>query len=171
MYVATLSPDLAVIDALREVTPRLPDVAAQYFSQTVKPALEAKVAATVAVYPGPVVHPFEFATDKSRRWYFANKVRSGGKGGEYARTGDLGKAWIVQIDRRSKDSFITIRNTDPAAGFVYGSGSQRQVPGHAATGWGRDLDSQLDQLSTDATNLVLDGWTMLINKILQGEKV
>lgn len=171
MYFTSLTPDLAVLNALAEVTPRLPDVAAAYFRDTVKPALEAKVAKTIAVYPGPVVHPFGFATERSRRWYFANRGTKGARGGSYVRTGDLGKAWVVAIDRRSKDSFITIRNTDPAAGYVYGSGSQRQVPGHAATGWGDKLDDRLDQLSTDATNLALDGWTMIVNKILQGQKV
>lgn len=174
MYITTLTPDLALVDALAEAAPKAPDVMSAYVESTVKPAIQQRVDTTVALYP-PQRIPWGngFATDKSRRWYFANRVPRGSRGGSYARTGDLAKAWVVRIDRRSKEEIIRVANTDPAAGYVYGPGnalaSFRQVPGHALTGWGSGFDQMFAELADFSMGQLLDAWNATLDAILKGD--
>ena len=138
--------------------------------KVVRPAVQAKVDQVVAVDPGPVVSgplsPFQFATDKSRRFYFAAF-----KGLiPYQRTGDLLRAWVVTFDRRLADGQLIIRNVSPVAGYVYGPGSALasflQVPGHARTGWGRNLPAALSTVQVYAIDLIASTWTDTVKEVL-----
>lgn len=173
MYATSLTPDLGLLDAIAEVAPRVPDVMANYVSTVVRPAIENEVQRTIALYPGPVVHPFEFATRKSQAWYFANRVPKGSTGGSYQRTDELKKSWIVRIDRRSREDVLRVLNTADYAGYVYGPGnalaSFRQVPGHTVTGWGAGMPQQLDALTAFAMGQLLDAWNVVVEAVLSGK--
>lgn len=112
----------------------------QRLRTNVQPALEADIAA-LTEEPGPAVYPFQFATDKSRAFYFWQFK------GEipYLRTGMLRDSWTFDISSsgtpgRFAGLFgavtgnirVVLVNTDPASIYVYGP---RQVPGHRNTGW------------------------------------
>lgn len=103
--------------------------------------------------------PFVWSYDpvkqaKARRWYFANKVARGSRGGRYQRTGDLEAAWDILFEGSDGGAVITLENSSPGAEFVYG---ERQVPSHYATGW-----AQLDDLALryrDELNLgLIEDW-------------
>lgn len=175
MYYPSLTFDRNIIDAVRSASARVPDVAADYFEQTVKPALEQAVQVYVAPYPGAVKHPFQFTGDefnggklvragKSRRAYWA--TRGFGRGVPYARTGFLGVSWRVRIDRRRTDGIITLRNLAPYAENVIGD--VHQTPGHAETGWGGEtLSDGIAQFNTVATNQLVDAWPVIVDRAIE----
>jgi len=160
MYYASLDIPRDVLQAQRETVKTAPGKMGDYMVNVVKPEVQSLVQAELAPYPGEAVHPFAFATAKSRRWYFANRVPKGSKQGRYPRTGDLAQEWVVEVDRRRNEGFMSVRNTDPAAIYVFGA---RQVPGHARTGWGRDFPQKIALISDTATDLIIDGWYGIVS--------
>jgi len=86
--------------------------------------------------PRLAVLPFKFGSEKSRRWYFANKVPRGSRGGRYQRTGGLGKSWTVQSVKGQGAYRATLSSSMQGAVFVVGNLNRgRQVAGHGITGW------------------------------------
>ena len=85
-------------------------------------------------YPRPAVHPFAFATAKSRRWYFwavrTGKIKT--VGGRYQRTGALASGWQVNVFFSDGAVGMSVSNKRKEVKYVTG---KRQVPGHANTGW------------------------------------
>lgn len=81
--------------------------------------------------PRPAVLPFAFATEKSRRWYFANKVK-GKRGGRYVRTHKFSRGWVARIVISDNAVALSINNPEKATKYITG---KRQVPGHRITGW------------------------------------
>lgn len=160
MYYASLDIPTDVLQAQRETIKTAPGKMADYIVNVVKPQVQTLVQSELAPYPGEVVHPFEFATAKSRRWYFANRVQRGSKQGRYQRSGDLAQEWVVEVDRRRNEGFMSVRNTDPAAIYIFGA---RQVPGHARTGWGKNFPQKIVLISDAATDLIIDGWYGIVS--------
>lgn len=155
MYFASLSIPYDVLRATRETAQTAPGKMGAYVTAVVRPRVMSLVQERLAPYPGPTHHPFEFATDRSRRYYFASR-----KGKlPYPRTGDLGRAWRVDIDRRRNDGMIAVRNTSPAAIYVIGA---FQVAGHRNTGWGKGFPKTLETISNTATDLIIDGWYSIV---------
>lgn len=80
------------------------------------------------------VHPFQFASPKSRRKYFAmianGEVEVDDYG--YVRNGGYAKSWIVDLEQNGTEYTLSVYSTFPAAQYV---GGLRQVQGHANTGW------------------------------------
>jgi hypothetical protein len=80
------------------------------------------------------VHPFEFATPKSKRWYMwavaTGKIKTDGYG--YVRTGKLVKGWSAKITIQDNAVVTSVRNPNKVIKWVTGN---RQVPGHTVTGW------------------------------------
>ena len=110
---------------------------------------EPQIKRILAQEPPPAKHPFQFATAKSRRWYFAAVrgkipgVTINTDGTRYVRTGGLSAAWDVRVDEDRRGVTIVVDNPTRAAVYVGGSMSltnpsraaRRQVPGHRNTGW------------------------------------
>lgn len=165
MYAAKLTvPDIA-LQVPRDLPARSRAVYARRVQQEVKPALEQVVEQRLAPYPGAVRLPFVFATEKSRRFYFA---RFRGRI-PYPRSGKLARSWLVRIDRRESDGQIQIVNTAPAAGYVFGPGnplaSFRQVPGHARTGWARGFPQTMTYIQQLGTDLLIAAWYETVGEI------
>lgn len=95
--------------------------------------------------PTRAKHPFEFATPKSRRYYFhlvrTGQVRTDGHG--YVRNGGYANSWRVDIEQSGNEYTIRVHSTFPASQYV---GGNRQVPGHRNTGWVR-YEPILDDIS------------------------
>lgn len=169
MYKTDVIIDTDVLDAVKEIPRRVDPALADYVDREIRPALEHFIDVRVSRYPGPVKHPFVFATARSRRAFFASN--GFGRGIPTKRTGQLKKSWRLRIDRRQNEGYITLTNVASYAGYIYGSGnvlaSYRQVPGHRNTGWGEDLDEDLLALSQRATDMLIDGWITVTDRLLQ----
>ncbi len=171
-YKLTVPDDL--LASVRDLTARAEARFADRLQTQVKPQLQQSVSDTFGQYPGPVVHPFKFGTEKSRRWYFANKVPKGSRGGSYARKGTPPLGWTVRIDFRLSDGEIIIYNKWSAAKYVYGRRAhyptfdQRQVPGHFNTGWGADLDVAARLVQEQAVDLTIDAWYEAVSEAVHG---
>lgn len=96
-------------------------------------------------YPSrPAIHPFQFATPKSRRYYFVlireGKINTDGK--RYVRTGGYRKSWVVDTIKGKGTYTLSVGNKWRANRFVGGAldfdeskARARQVAGHRRTGW------------------------------------
>jgi hypothetical protein len=137
----------------------------QDLQTTVRPALQQTVTRLLGVDPGAVHVPFEFATDKSRRFYFARfKGRI-----PYTRTGAILAGWLVEIPRSGEKSYVVVYNKVPAAQYVYGTPLQRQVPGHRATGYGHDFKQRFITIQREAFDLITDAWYQAVSSALAGK--
>jgi hypothetical protein len=92
-------------------------------------ALEVK--AEASWYPGPSHKPVIWASEKQRRWYFANRKDMPPN---YTRQSDpmserMAKSWV--IEDKSEESVWVVQSATYAE-FVIG---EKQQPQHAATGW------------------------------------
>ncbi len=156
MITIKLSIPKDVFAAVRELPTRATRNFNRELQTTVKPELQRHVKDLVAVAPGPVVHPFQFATIRSRKAFFA--TRGFGRGIPTRRTNAIINAWTIEITRAGEKSYIILTNTNPASQYVYGTPHQRQVPGHFRTGWGKDLRPALALIQERATELIIDAW-------------
>jgi hypothetical protein len=130
------------------------DKAAQASYRKVFPGLERRLARYPSQRPAGVKH--EFASDKSRRWYFAAVngripgVTIPTSNGRYARTGQLGDSWKATLRvQDNRTDFIVSSDYDstwrgqsyPIAALVGGpiapNSKFNQVPGHRRV-WGRN---------------------------------
>jgi hypothetical protein len=167
MYSVRLTIPRDVFQAQRTAPLKARTLLATKIEREVQPQVERQAQDLLGREPGPVVHPFAFATAKSRRWYFwAFKGRL-----PYRRTGQGAKGWRVAFDRRLNAGQIRIYNLWEASGYVYGAGnplaSFRQVPGHARTGWGRDFPVALNLLQEFIVNLLVEAWYQAVLESLQ----
>lgn len=158
-----------VLEAIKREAMQLPDAAAEYFEVTVKPELERFVDDEIAVDPGPTVHPFKFSTPKSQAAFFATD--GFGRGIPTPRAGNLNDSWLIDIDRRKTSGFMSLRNRAPYAGYVLPPLNPlsrfRQVPGHANTGWGKNLEDKFIRFSELGISLIIDGWYELVQRVGQ----
>lgn len=122
-----------------------------------QPDVKKDVLDLLAPYPGPVVYPFQFATDKSRKAFFA--TNGFGKGIPTRRTDTLKLGWSVGIIERGDTIIVSIFNRTPYAKYVYGP---RQVPGHFSTGWGKDSKEAIELIREDSTQRIIDLWRMAV---------
>ena len=90
----------------------------------------------VAQYPGPVSHPIQWASDKQRRAYFAQRHDKGLSPG-YTRQSDpmsqrLGPSWAVEASPMR----VVVGTRVGYAPYV--QADEMQQPMHKATGWRTD---------------------------------
>lgn len=164
MYKANVTIPKDVMLAYRTAPVKARDNFGPRLARNAVPKITRKAQELLGRAPGPVSRPFEFATDKSRRWYFANRKAP------YRRTGQIERGWQARLDRRLTEGQLTIINIYPAAGYVYGPGnpsaSYRQVPGHRRTGWGRGFDALFRQLEAYATDVLIEEWVLGVDEAL-----
>jgi hypothetical protein len=131
----------------------------------VKPELQRQVDDLLGGDPGPVSRPFVFATEKSRRAYFA--TNGFGKGIPFRRDDSIRTSWRVRVISRLSRDFAVIDNPKEAAKYVYGSPSQRQVPGHKNTGWGKDFEESIETIQENGVAMIVSAWKRSILKSLK----
>jgi len=143
-----------VLEELRQAIIDSPKEFYRVVNTQVLPAAQARFEKRLNADPGPVVHPFEFATPKSQGYYFATHQ------GAYLRTGGV-QQWRVILKAFSGQTVeLTFENPSPIAPWVYGP---RQVPGHQRTGW-----PEADPVLAEETVLILretaEVWVELLDK-------
>ena len=122
--------DAQVLEALKQALIDSPKQFYQVVNDKILPQAQTRLDAGLNADPGPVHIKFEFATPKSRRYYFANFQVP------YRRTGNVRKWRIILKAFSGQVVEITIENEMPYAKYVFGDAQGlHQVPGHAATGW------------------------------------
>lgn len=106
--------------------------------------------------PRPAVHPFGFATPKSRRWYFyavrAGLIPTDGK--RYRRRGVISRAWKITVKPTVEGGEAVLENNQAAAQYVYGP---RQVPGHAITGW-PNVETLQEKYQKQFSAVAIESW-------------
>lgn len=141
-------------------------------NEAVRPRVETDVTELLAPYPGPVVYPFQFATIKSQRFYFANFQPP------YQRTNALKEAWYVNVVSTLNNSplailgalfrqqtingqiTIVIGNSAAEARYVY---PPKPVPGHVNTGWNLDKGAEI---VARAREYVFEEWPVALSEAI-----
>jgi len=143
---------------------QLPTVAARIFRERigteVSPDLQARVQEIMATAPGLPSSPFEFATEKSARFYFwlvtSSAFSAASDGAHWIRSGELENSWQVSVEYGAFTARIFVINKNYAAKYVY-RGSH-QVPGHERTGWGREEDEAAKLILREAKRATIVIW-------------
>lgn len=125
-----------LLEAYIEIFEKAPEVLNVLCDRTVNRNRD-HLLADLSRYPGPVVYPIQWKSEKQRRAFFATK--GFGKGIPYHRTYGWGKTWHVLVEYLPDGiSQIVARNDNPIRQYVTG---ENQQPFHANTGWQKDDDT------------------------------
>lgn len=121
------------LDIIDEYARAFPQIVSETLADAAN-AVEPFALDELSTYPGPAVHPFEFSTLASQRWFFANYPDG------YTRTGRFGKSWRLVIDLRPGGGSVRLGSNHKEASRIVGplnpkQSKKRQVPGHRRTGW------------------------------------
>ncbi len=110
--------------------------------------------------PGHVIHPFEFATPRSRRKYF--HLLSLGliptDGHSYLRQHETANAWFAYHSPSSSGGEIVFENPKAHSIYVYWP---RQVPGHTITGWPQ-LPQVTQEIAPPIFTAIIESWVDLL---------
>lgn len=156
---AELAYDL--IDALSDAATRSPGILNTLVKRRIS-RTKSKILRKLRTAPEAVPDlPFIWSTNpaanaRARRWYFANMVPKGSKGGRYQRKGTLERAWDVKISVTGEGGAVLIENDSPGAVYVVG---ERQVPSHYLTGWPTVEDATLEAADALEDGLIEDWYT------------
>lgn len=126
--------DFAAVDHLLAFMEAYPNLAEDTIKDTFRLEIERPFLDELRFYPREAVHPFQFGSEKSRRFYFA-QLRAGKiqtRGGRYVRTGTLAAGWRVDVITGDGTVVLSARNPVKYTPFVTG---KRQIIGHEITGW------------------------------------
>lgn len=159
----TLTYDKDVIDVLYGKLLKAPSALQLYAEKTVPALIRRKLAPLVREPQQPDL-PFIWSTDparqaRARRWYFANKVPRGSRGGRYVRTHQLVNNWKVESSKARDGSILTVSNDTPGLDYVQGP---RQVPSHRQSGWVQ-YDDVLLSAEKEANDIIVDFWLKSID--------
>lgn len=125
-----------LLEAYIEIFEKAPEVLNTLTNRTVNRNRD-RLLADLGRYPGPVVYPIQWKSEKQRRAFFATK--GFGKGIPYHRTYGWAKTWHVSVEYLPDGiSQIVATNDNPIRQFVTG---EHQQPFHTNTGWQKDQDT------------------------------
>lgn len=122
--------DSRVLDALKQALADSPKEFYNTVNQRIVPQAQKRLDEFLNADPGPVKYPFQFATPKSRRYYFATHQPP------YRRTGNVRK-WRIALRAFSGQTVeMAFENPASYAKYVYADAKGAyQTPGHRNTGW------------------------------------
>lgn len=139
------------------------DEAIRLLGKDMRPAMQAITHAVgelvrdeIATYPGPVVRPIDWASEKQRRYYFASRRDYGLQPG-YTRLSDfmsqrLKESWTTD-PLGIHDAVVTSRAT-----YAYWVQSvEGQQPFHKNTGWITDEEAVLNVEASGDIDVVVNG--------------
>lgn len=125
---------VAALDNLEAFLDAYPELALETLRDGFNAHIKPDLLHELRYYPGEVVHPFQFATPKSRRWYFfavhTGLIKTDGRA--YIRTGQFAQGWDTDVTIGDGSIVMSVTQTLRATRFITGN---RQVPGHRRTGW------------------------------------
>lgn len=153
-----LALDASALNALRQAVADSPREFYNIVNRTLLPQAQRRLDRALNEAPGAVVRPFQFATDKSRRYYFATH-----KGG-YRRTGAVLQWRIVLQAFSGRTVDITFENAAPYAKWVFGDAKgAHQVPGHRRTGW-KNVGTVLPAETAAVLADLSEAWVEVVSK-------
>lgn len=124
-----ISDEIAALDAI--------DAMMMEAAQKAKQIVEPQWLSEAQYYPPPAKLPFQFATEKSRNFYFWKFVKGRGPG-RYVRTGKLKESFFFRLIQNDHAVTFLLGSDSTVAKWVVDSFDKRrryQVPGHRKTGW------------------------------------
>lgn len=155
MIEARATVDTDALEAIQEQARKTPALMKKFFELRAKPVTR-RFLDELKDEPRPAVHPFVFATPRSRRWYFY-ALREGlipTDGRRYKRSGLTIKAWRVIVKPTTGGGELVLENDQPHAQYVYGP---RTVPGHLITGWPQ-VEPLQEKYSEQLTEVAIETW-------------
>jgi hypothetical protein len=163
MIEITITVEGKVFDDILAKLPLTKQTAERAFRQVIaaaRPRIEGKMQAPSNVPDLPFVWSYDPAANaRARRWYFANKVPKGSKGGRYQRTGALTDGLDVALFSETDGFSAAITSAFDKFEYVIGD---RQVPSHEQTPW-FNLDAIVDEESILLADEVIDRWLELVD--------
>lgn len=131
------------------------------------PELEQTINELMVPGPSPVSSPFQFGTEKSRRYWFflidTGQVETDGN--HYIRSGDIETSFKVEAAGNVTESLFRIFNAHPKAKYLFGPWL---VAGHDATGWPEQAEAARQLLQEKANTMLLDLWRSAVRAAIQG---
>ncbi len=135
------------------------------FKREGMPKINELVKATFGSDPGPVKRPIEWQTIRQQRAFFA--TNGFGKGIPTKRSGKVRKGWQVKLDRRSNENIIAIVNYVSYAGYVspdvFMVGSYTQQRFHKNTGWGRNIEDWVIEVSEKVRDEAINAYVKAVD--------
>lgn len=118
--------------------------------------------------PGQVSDPFEFGTDKSRRFYMAlvNEYPELTDGEHWLRSGDIETSFVVEVSDRFRENLIRIVNKHSKGKYVLGPWL---VAGHENTGWPEKAEEVRLQLQGKARREIARMWRESVKQAFKGQ--
>ena len=118
--------------------------------------------------PGQVSSPFQFGTDKSRKFYLAlvNEYPELTDGEHWLRTGEIERSFVVEVSDRFRENLIRIVNKHGKGRFVLGPWT---VQGHINTGWPDFADEVRQVLRAKARREIARMWRDSIREAIKGQ--
>lgn len=157
------------LEGLRDIRQKVSAIRTPIFEEVrgpIRDEIAKDVDRIIAPAPQPAVHEFDFSTPESRAWYFWAKRTGQIPGqdwdpvdGTWARQQILETSWQVSVNVSANEAFMTIGNDaqdykgDNYAQAVYGPDA---VPGHANTGWGEEMDAEVDKVIDHLDEMLYD---------------
>lgn len=152
-----------LLERLRDLPDRAQRKVRARIQTELKGELQADTDRVMETPPGPVSSPFDFATERSRRYWFVlvheNPDMTDGQ--HYIRSGDMGSSFEVRVSDRLRESLISITNRKTAAVYVYG---QRMVPGHENTGYREQVQRLRQEIRSKARIRINGYWRAAIKE-------
>lgn len=158
MFTFEIDTDADIVEAWRDAIEQSPQTTRVFIEGSILGDVQRKVDA-VNVYPGPVVYPIEWTSEKQRRYYFGFVAEYDANGDiiPYERAGTFFDDVAVELDPLSLDLKIT--NPNPVARYVIGDDQQKF---HANTGWENPSEQYLVIL-IEAQDDIIDAWIEIID--------
>lgn len=147
-----VSIDDTVLKRLRDAIQSSPRDFYTVVSRQVLPAAQKRLDEALNTPPGPVRYPFEFASAKSRAYYFATHEPP------YVRTGEILQWRVILMAYSGQRVEMRFENPSPVAPYVFGP---RQQPGHRNTGW-KNADAELPAMTEAVLADLAEAWVELI---------
>jgi hypothetical protein len=152
---------------------QIPETAARIFREgigtEISPDLQEQVRAVIGEPPGPPSSPFEFATEKSARFYFwlitSSVFSAASDGSHWIRSGELENSWQVEVSYGALSARISVISMNWAAKYVYGP--KYQVQGHANTGWGSQYQEAQKLILANTKRVTIDFWTRCVRQAVK----
>lgn len=122
------SDEIAALDALDEMM--------MESAEQTKRIIEPQWLQEAGHYPPQAKLPFQFGSEKSRRYYFAVVAKR--FPGRYVRTGKLKESFFMRLLQNERTVTFVLGSDSDIAKWVVDSFDKRrryQVPGHRNTGW------------------------------------
>lgn len=156
--------DLTAIDLAVDFFDAFPELATETVADAWQREVEPDLRDDLTYYPGPALtglnsdEPFRWSEDpekdaRARRYFFANNLQG------QPRTNKLADSYQTSIVQGDGIIAISVRNTARYHKWVKG---RRQIPGHARTGWIRDVET-IDFWSEASREVIVDAVVGLVS--------